>query len=54
MRYIDDVFIVCDETDGCVDSLVLQFNTLNPQLKFTCDQVDKEATFLDVNIKSTG
>ena len=52
MRYIDDIFIIWDTAHGSIDFLLNQFNSLNPQLSFTSDQIGKEVEFLDVNVKA--
>lgn len=50
MRYLDDVFIIWDTTDGSFQPIFDMLNKMDPKIAFTCDSSGDTATFLDVKI----
>lgn len=50
MRYLDDVFMVWDERDGNVYTILDLMNELDPKINFTCDKIGDTVTFLDIKI----
>jgi hypothetical protein len=49
-RYLDDVFVICNNTVANDIMITEHLNRLDPELEFICDQKGKEVTFLDIKI----
>ena len=51
-RYVDDIFIIYDDTLDNSDKITEHFNNLHPKLKFTLEKENKNSlNFLDLTIK---
>lgn len=50
-RYIDDCFIIWDNSIDDIENLHLNLNNLHPKLSFTMEHHRNEITFLDITIK---
>jgi hypothetical protein len=49
-RYIDDCFIIWDNSVDRVETLHTELNTLHPKLHFTMDHHNSEISFLDIHL----
>ena len=53
-RYVDDIFVL-DKDDRQTESLVMEFNLLHQNLKFTCEmEGNNSMNFLDVSVIGSG
>jgi hypothetical protein len=50
-RYLDDCFIIWDNSVDNINSLHIELNNLHPKLKFTMEQSETEISFLDITLK---
>ena len=48
-RFIDDIFVVWEDTDAHLDAMLARLDRTHPTIKFTHAKSDTEAIFLDVH-----
>lgn len=49
IRDVNNILIICDKTH--INTMVTQFNTMYPTIKFTTEnEINKKLNFLDVTI----
>ena len=51
LRFLDDIFMVWNHSEEDLHELISKINRFHDTMKFTLNYSNKEATFLDVNIK---
>ena len=50
-RYIDDIFFFWTHGENSLKNFMIEFNTFNPNIKFTYDFSEAIINFLDLNVK---
>ena len=51
LRFLDGIFIISNHREQDMHEFVSKINRFHDTMKFTFNYSNKEATFLDVNIK---
>ena len=51
LRFIDDIFMIWNHSEQVLHEFTSKINTFYVTIKFTFNYSNKEATFLEVNIK---
>ena len=54
LRYIDDIFFICNESEEKLDLFLENLNNFHPNLKFTSKKSKKSVNLLDVTISLIG
>ncbi|CAN7943058.1 unnamed protein product, partial [Ixodes hexagonus] len=54
LRYIDDIFIIWNDTEDTLNSFLGYLNGCHRTIKFTCNYSSNVMNFLDVNVKKQG
>ncbi|CAN7945344.1 unnamed protein product [Ixodes hexagonus] len=54
LRYIDDIFIIWNDTEDTLNSFLGYLNGCHRTIKFTCNYSSNVMNFLDVNVKKRG
>ncbi|CAN7978809.1 unnamed protein product, partial [Ixodes persulcatus] len=54
LRYIDDIFIIWNDTEDALLSFLSYLNGCHRTIKFTCNYSADSMNFLDVNVKKIG
>jgi hypothetical protein len=50
-RYVDDIFLVFDSDNTCIQNVLKDFNALHPNLQFTAEAEENQSlNYLDVTI----
>ena len=49
-RYIDDIFMICDDSSICRDRILPTLNSLDTNIRFTIERVGHNVNFLDLDL----
>ena len=53
-RYVEDILLICDSNNTCIQNLVKDFNALRPKLQFTAEiEENQTLNYLYVTIHRT-
>jgi hypothetical protein len=53
-RYVDDVFLIFDSNNTCIQNILKDFNALHPNMQFTAEIEENQAlNFLDITVHRT-
>ena len=52
-RFLDDIFMVCDQSLESLHTFIDALNSFHPSIKFTCNISTEKVNFLDVTVSKS-